>query len=321
MPTTIAWAEESWNPLRARNREDGRVGHFCVHASAGCAGCYAEAFQLRLGTGVRYRAQDRGRVELYLDEAALTAPLRWKRPRRIFVCSQTDLFLDDYPEAWIDRIMAVALSCPRHVFIVLTKRAARQRAYWTDPETPGRIAWQAVAMSREPRFDWPLVPLPNVWSCVSVEDQEQANRRVPELLATPAAVRGVSAEPLLEAVDLTRFAVQGSAGRNALTGEFYGVQFENAHQRGTMTVKTVPRVHWLIVGGESKTQLHAPRPFDLAWARQAIADCQAAGVAVFMKQLGQHAVEDGRRLPPTVDRKGEDPAEWPADLRVRDYPR
>ena len=102
--TKIEWTDATWTPIRARNRETGHVGHFCVHKSPGCANCYAETWQHRLGTRVGYRAQDRDKIELFLDEDMLLKPCRWRKPRMIFVCSMTDLFLEDVPDEWIDRV-------------------------------------------------------------------------------------------------------------------------------------------------------------------------------------------------------------------------
>ena len=104
--SAIEWTDATWTPIRARNRETGRVGHFCIHKSPGCANCYAERMQPRFGNPVRFAAQDADKVELFLDEKTLTQPLRWRKPRTIFVCSMTDLFLESVPDEWIDRVFA-----------------------------------------------------------------------------------------------------------------------------------------------------------------------------------------------------------------------
>ena len=138
--TKIEWTDETWTPIRARNRETGGVGHFCVHVSPGCQHCYAERMQPRFGNPVRFAAQDRERVDLFLDEKVLAKPLHWRRSRMIFVCSMTDLFADFVPDEWIDKVMAVMALCPQHTFQVLSKRPARMQNYLSSPKTVARIA-------------------------------------------------------------------------------------------------------------------------------------------------------------------------------------
>src|ERR1700691_6029901 len=127
--TKIEWAESTWNPIRARNRDTGKVGSFCIHASDGCASCYAETINHRLGTGVDYRAQDRDKVEVFLDERMVSAPLHWRKPRRIFVGSMMDLFGEFVAGEILDRTFAVITRCPQHTFLLLTKRGERMRDY------------------------------------------------------------------------------------------------------------------------------------------------------------------------------------------------
>src|SRR6266852_4678221 len=215
--TAIEWTDATWNPIRARNLKTGKVGWYCEHATTGCEFCYAEGFNLRLGTGLPFKPGHRKDIEIFLDEKMLLSPLRWKKPRMIFVCSMTDLFADFVRDEWIDRMFAVMALCPQHRFQVLTKRAKRMRD-WVTKERSRTAPVECVAglyveypsvAARWP-FDvdralgigmrgWPL---PNVWLGVSAEDQERADERIPELLATPAAVRFVSLEPLLGRIDL-----------------------------------------------------------------------------------------------------------------------
>ncbi|MEK9751770.1 MAG: DUF5131 family protein [Rhodospirillaceae bacterium] len=103
----IEWTDASWTPIRARNRATGKVGWHCEHVSEGCRNCYAERWNRPYGTGLPYKPGHRADVELFLDEQLLTQPLRWRRPRRVFVCSMTDLFADFVPDEWIDRVFAV----------------------------------------------------------------------------------------------------------------------------------------------------------------------------------------------------------------------
>ena len=213
----IEWTDATWNPIRARNRETGGTGHYCVHVSEGCRNCYAERMQPRFRNPVRYAAQDREKVELFLDRKTLEQPLRWREPRMVFVCSMTDLFLEDHTDEWIDSVFAVMALCPQHTFQVLTKRPERMRSYMEGAEDRIRSEtyddippydaapewWERTARNEyRLRLNWPL---PNVWLGVSIEDQETANGRIPILLETPSAVRFVSAEPLLARVDLRRW--------------------------------------------------------------------------------------------------------------------
>lgn len=294
--TAIEWAANadgtpgaSWNPIRARRRSDGARGWFCTHASEGCRNCYAERLNVgRFGNGVAYKAQNTGDVEIYLDVKTLAAPLRWKKPRTIFVCSMSDLFGEFVPDAFIDRVFAIAALCPQHTFIVLTKRARRMREYVNDAYTPDRVYDLAVdAVVLDPRINVVLIapgmderaapdgprvwldrwPLANVWLGVSCEDQKNADARIPALLDTPAAVRFVSAEPLLCPIDLTDL---GRCGFNAFnpTGPARAV------------------IDWVIVGGESGKEARLMRP---DWARSLRDQCAAAGVPFFFKQWGEWA--------------------------------
>lgn len=352
--TKIEWTHrpgtkgESWNPIRARNKETGKVGHYCVKIAPECANCYAERLQgWPLHSGIRYAAQDLDKVDVFLDDATLVEPLHWKKPRTIFVCSQTDLCGDWVPDVWIDRIFAVAALCPHHTFIVLTKRSARLRAYMTRAGL-AEAWWEAAdrmacAINLPEGHGEPYlnagkgktpIPLPNVWLVVSAGTQEAADEHVPNLLATPAAVRGVSIEPLLGPVDLTRY---------------LGYRCKRCHElqvRCACTFATdaaADRANyrglaWVIVGGESVDRGEEARPYfiehDLAIARQ----CRDAGVAFFRKQLGanpssplrtdffDHAALDDladpnrRYFPMLKDPKGGDWNEWPEELRVREFP-
>lgn len=158
----------------------------------------------------------------------------------------------------------------------------------------GCKTWHMGILSR-PEFQWPL---PNVWLGVSVEDQATADERIPLLLRTPAAVRFVSYEPALGPVNLLRY---------------MSVPLAEIDNPGAM-------LDWVIVGGESGP---GARPFDIQWARNTVAQCKAAGVACFVKQVGSVPMERGERWryePKLKDRKGGDWEEWPEDLRVREFP-
>ena len=195
MTTAIEWTDVTWNPVTG-----------CTKVSPGCAHCYAKAIAHRFW-------KDRPFTGVRCHEGRLVQPLRWRKPRRVFVNSMSDLFHEAVPDAFIDQVFAVMACCPMHTFQVLTKRPERMRAYSTDYATFGRV----LALSAE----WtdgidgvshtvnhvddglPLFRLPNVWLGVSVENQATANERIPLLVETPATMRFVSCEPLLEPVDLT----------------------------------------------------------------------------------------------------------------------
>jgi protein gp37 len=178
--TKIQWTESTWNPIRARNQASGKIGWHCEHVTAGCEGCYSEAMNLWVGTGLPFKPGHRKDIELFLDEAMLAQPLRWKRPRMIFVCSMTDLFAEFVSDPWIDRMFAVMEACRRHTFQCLTKRPERMSAYCRD---------------RQPE------PPPNVWLGISAEDQPCFDQRWPLLRETPA-LRFISYEPALGPVRL-----------------------------------------------------------------------------------------------------------------------
>jgi protein gp37 len=246
----------------------------------------------------------------------------------------SDLFHEAVPDAFIDRVFAVMALAPSHTFQILTKRAERMRDYFDDTKTRNgcsRLAFVAKAsgeLGRKEQYSrtWPLS---NVWLGVSVENQHFADARIPLLLQTPAAVRFISAEPLLGEVNF-RWAKWDDHGPHARRAE----QRPPVERDGRLLAGSVSdldglrMLDWVIVGGESGP---GARPFDLAWARSIVQQCQAAGTAVFVKQLGSNAIAEYDGLaehPPgamfdwqTKDRKGGDPSEWPSDLRVREFPR
>lgn len=184
--TGIQWTEATWNPL-----------HGCSKVSEGCRNCYAIGATRRLAEctpGPRFE----GLVKdgnwtgvVRLDQKLLLQPIRWSRPRRIFVNSMSDLFHGDVSEEMVDEVAATMAMCHWHTFQVLTKRAERMRDY-------------SIATSKTATW-----PLPNVWLGVSVEDQKAAEERIPMLQQTPAAVRFLSVEPLIGPVDLGRGLLDG----------------------------------------------------------------------------------------------------------------
>ena len=335
--TSIEWCDRTWNPTRG-----------CSLVSAGCTNCYAMRVARRFDKpGLAYEGLTvmrpglgpvwNGKIKLV--EEALLEPLRWRKPCRVFVNSMSDLFHEGVPDSFIDRVCAVIGLCPRHQFLVLTKREKRMREYMI---APGRELFVRHAMDTfRPNAlrkisGWPL---PNLWLGVSVENQAAAEQRIPALLDTPAAVRFVSVEPLLGAVDLRQIRINAEPhcrGHCALTGVSTDTPWAYAKQ-GIGGPFSRGKLDWVIVGGESGP---GARPMDLAWARSIVAQCKAAGVPVFMKQLGARPVLSEprdwvlmphrqeapanilQRVATLRDRKkGGDPSEWPEDLRVREYPR
>ena len=221
----------------------------------------------------------------------------------IFVNSMSDLFHEDIPIWFIDRVFAVMAMADQHIFQVLTKRPERMREYFDgyrpDGERHAAIWAQAVQhwAWTEQRDYFHFLPLPNVWLGVSVENQETANERIPLLLKTPAAVRWISAEPLLGPVDLNQREWIIDKTRFKYTLGCY--------------------LDWVVVGGESGPKA---RPFTLGMGMDIIRQCVADNVPVFMKQTGNNPVSlDGKRWP-NITGKGHDPLEWPAEMRVQEYP-
>ena len=324
--TSIEWTDKTWNPVRG-----------CSRVSAGCSHCYAEGVArrfagpgqpydglVRIGKDGRPKAQWNGTVRFVPEH--LADPMRWKKPRRVFVNSMSDLFHEALTFEQIAAVFGVMSSAPQHTFQVLTKRPERARAFFDWLRHPGAAdphatcVWHAMAMTPwRPAgaydHEWPAPlgggpwPLPNVWLGVSVEDQATADERIPTLLQLPAAVRWVSYEPALGPVDFARVRVPDAPSPPSHATVLHAF-------RGFGS-----RLDWIVVGGESGP---GARPFDLSWARWTIEQCRAAGVPVFVKQLG--AVPRGPRVgawnePLQLrDRKGGDPSEWPEDLRVREWP-
>ncbi len=321
--TKIEWTDATWNPIRARLRAGEGItslGWHCERVSPGCEHCYAEHINARrFGTGRAYTRGMRDNVETFIDEETIVRPLRWRKPRRVFVGSMTDIFGEWVSDALLDRLFTVMALTPHITYQVLTKRPARMRKYVglvRERLRARHIEFLWSQLGRTGDLSWPL---PNVWLGVSVEDQRRAEERIPLLLDTPAIMRFLSCEPLLEDVDL-----------------------DPVFPNSTHSADWCADLDWVIVGGESGP--HA-RPCDVGWVRSIVRQCQEAFVPVFVKQLGARAylvigvepfgleigpgstskvVPGAGELREPVrhsDPKGGDPAEWPEDLRVREFPR
>lgn len=275
----IEWTEATWNPT---------VG--CTHVSPGCDNCYAASLASgRLaGTptyaGLASGGKFTGEVRLLPDR--LGQPLRWRRPRVIFVNSMSDLFHDDIPNEYIARVFAVMHDAEQHTFQILTKRHARLRSLLNSEDFYGQFVG-AVAELRaaEQRYANPNVrwPLPNVWLGVSVETQQWADIRVPALLDTPAAVRFLSCEPLLGPLRLSH----GLYDWDELDQSYV------CRDHGWPECSQSPacnRIDWVIAGGESGARA---RPMHPDWARTLRDQCAAAGVPYFFKQAGEFTWQVG----------------------------
>jgi protein gp37 len=255
----IEWTEATWNPL---------VG--CTKVSPGCDNCYAKGVVNRFA-GTSRAFPHRFDVVTIRDDRMLTQPLRWRRPRRIFVNSLSDLFHADVPDEFIAQVFAVMALAPQHTFQLLTKRHGRMRSLLTSrafadlfhraicdaADWDVRQAAAAIDGALALIGETALAPLPNVWLGVSVEDQHWAGIRIPALADTPAAVRWISAEPLLGPIDLT-------------TGLLHALL-----RHGLV---------WIVVGGESGP---GARPMHPGWARDLRDQCAQADVPFLFKQWGE----------------------------------
>lgn len=324
----IEWTDATWNPTRG-----------CTRVSPGCGGanhqggCYAEKIAARFSgpgqpfEGFAKRTAHGGAWtgKMALVDDMLTLPLRWRKPRRIFVNSMSDLFHENLADEVIDKVFAVMALCPQHAFQVLTKRAGRMRAYFEErwqgtpaqrfkvgntvidmpagaetgrehqveiaveavledfpkmTDTDNDALWTEAGSLKIRQYRWPL---PNAWLGVSVEDQERADERIPDLLATPAAVRFLSCEPLLGPINLPAFECPDCfRGRTRDSSHFFDEPCPACNGTGVER----PWLDWVIAGGESGP---SARPMHPDWVRSLRDQCGVAGVPFFFKQWGEWA--------------------------------
>jgi protein gp37 len=284
----IEWTEEVWNPI---------VG--CSVISPGCTNCYAMRDAWRKGFnpktpqyhGLTRSVNDKPvwTGEVRLVDIALLKPLRRKAPTMYFVNSMSDLFHEEVPDAWIDKVFAVMALSPQHTFQVLTKRAKRMREYFVSGREALHTRWLWAGRDMLGCYAGGVIngvwPLPNVWLGVSTERQQEADVRIPELLATPAAIRFVSAEPLLGPIDLYNGDPDPRLGGHKATHTFLGDWWQPGdNPKGPSR----HGVDWVIVGGESGP---GARPMHPDWPRSLRDQCAAAGVPFFFKQWGEWAPE------------------------------
>lgn len=279
--SAIEWTDYTWNPVTG-----------CTKVSQGCKNCYAERLWPKIAGAEAKRLGQwpnglRAFTTVRTHPDRLDQPLRMRAPRRIFVNSMSDLFHEDVPDAFIDKVFAVMARARQHTFQVLTKRPERavkwfkrldaQSCYRTDRTIYFHEALKSAIGYHHPKrvtlnsLRWPL---PNVWLGVSIEDQATADERTPLLLQTPAAARWISAEPLLGPINLSSFDV-GDAIYYPLSGT---IAVEGrGHASG-------PRLDWIVTGGESGPKA---RPSHPDWFRSLRDQCAAAGVPFLFKQWGE----------------------------------
>lgn len=283
----IEWTDTTWQIVTG-----------CSVVSPGCTNCYAmrlaggrmQNHPSRVGLTTESKAGPVWNGQVRFNAAWLTQPLGWKKPRKIFVAAHGDLFHEGVTDAQLDQIFAVMALCPQHVFQVLTKRPERMREYLTNPlrrvmidERFGRLG----AEHDRDSFGFSL-PLPNVWLGVSVEDQARADERIPVLLDTPAAVRWISAEPLLGPIDLHHIEEEFSDCWNVLRPHTAAEQAEE-YGADIAICSDTPGLDWVVAGGESGP---GARPMHPDWARQIRDQCDAAGVPFLFKQWGSWEPRD-----------------------------
>lgn len=317
--TTIQWCDHSINPIRARNNKTGAVGHYCEKIAAGCAACYSSAFQKRFGMPPFGAGQHREEVEIFLDKYKLEDVRRRKKPTKYFWCDMTDIFGDWMQPDWLAECFATMDATPQHTHLLLTKRPENIRRMWPDKQCDNCLE-VSCGPHRTGCLD--IRHRENVWLGTSISTQTDADRNIPHLLRCRdlSPVLFVSAEPLIEAVDIRPWLRNGGGSHCS------GCRESRIANRGaTHQFQTVEHpgdgIDWLIIGCESGPRA---RPGDVAWIRSLKDQCQAAGVACFVKQLGSLPV-GGKQMTPQEwrlrDPKGGDPSEWPEDLRVREFPK
>lgn len=298
MPSKIEWTEMTWN-----------VTSGCTRASEGCRNCYAERL---VSTRLRHLPQNEGVTKdgrwtgvIRCHEDKLLEPLKRKTPTRYFVCSQSDLFHDGVPFEFVDKVFAVMALCPQHTFILLTKRPERMAEYVAQLLSAKRHVISAglslglgltlgqVEARMSTAFDgdtgrwiWNKKgnPLKNAWLGVSIEDQATADKRIPELLKVPAAVRWVSYEPAIGPVNLDEW-----IGDCLDCDAFIRLHHEHGDLNHYADGDKELPFHWVVMGGESGPNA---RPMNPNWARSMRDQCNAAGVPLFFKQWGEFSCRE-----------------------------
>lgn len=363
--TTIEWTDHSINPIRARLKSTGAVGHYCEKIAPGCTRCYSSRMQSRFNMPEFGSGQKRSDVELFLDESKLEEVRRRKKPTKYFWCDMTDIFGDWMQPEWLAAIFATIDATPQHTHQLLTKRPENIRRMW--PRVGFPDAGVPGSLGRHLRLN-------NVWLGTSVSDQQSADKQIPELIKCRdlSPVLFLSVEPLLGPIDLglsvatceccDRWPSRWITLPRDVSGDFpiahtsvakAGTYRAQSNRHGALSVTAGDgkqlgikpdemQVHGpldqVIIGGESGP---GSRPCEVDWIRSLSGQCEAAGVPAFIKQLGAHVIDRGATVAHSVhesqcwpdgtrsngqrilltDKKGGDMDEWPADLRVRQFPK
>lgn len=247
--TGIEWTDATWNPVTG-----------CTPISPGCAHCYAKRMAKRLAGRCGYPAAPH-EFDVTLHPEKLDEPLRWKKPRQVFVCSMSDLFHEAVPFEFVWRVYSVTQKAPQHIYQVLTKRPGRALEFYD---------WLSDQHCETVTRDW----FSNVWLGVTAENQEQADARIPTLLRIPAAVRFVSVEPMLGQINLFSY-----LSRHKYAMQHGGIQW--IQDRG---------LDWIVCGPETGPGARELSAFQDR-ARDLRDQCVEAGVAFFLKKN-----VDGTRL-------------------------
>ncbi len=268
----IEWTDATWPIVTG-----------CHKISDGCKHCYAERNWARLSANPKTVYYRRKFTDIACHPDRLDWPLRWRRPRMIFVPSMGDLFHESIPDEFLNAVFGIMAAAQHHTFQVLTKRPERMRAFMAYADECDASHWtdaldrlgldQAVRQLTD--VQWPPA---NIWLGVSVEDQSTADERIPLLLNTPAAVCFASAEPLLGPIDMTSCDQGDLIYLNALTGEHRAL-FDG----GMQLPADLPGLDWVIAGGESGPKA---RPSHPDWVRQLLHQCQRSQLPFFFKQWG-----------------------------------
>lgn len=281
--SNIQWCDITANPIHLIREDGSHGGHWCQKVSPGCANCYAEAqnqsnyFKFASHLPYSGSAPD----NLIFDDKVMQELLKTRSPKKVFLCSMTDLFGEWVLDEWLDRAFVYMRFAPQHTFQILTKRPERMKEYLSDPKK---------------------IRLPNVWIGTSVENQKAARDRIPSLLMTPASVRFLSCEPLLEAIEIE---------------DYLRADTEDLGH---------PGINLVIVGGESGSRA---RPCYVESIRSLVGQCKRSDTAVFVKQLGSMPIESTPYILDVAtsnhqlklkDRKGGNIDEFPEDLQVREFP-
>jgi len=324
--TKIQWAHDTFNPWRG-----------CTKISDGCTHCYADTMAKRNPAVLGIWGDNGTRV--FASEAKWKEPLKWNKEarmagerRRVFCASMADVFEDwdgpmvshkGLPYWWCkgsisnSPIPSTGLGEGCRLMTMRDVREHLCELVWDTPHLDWLLLTKRIENAARLLWEMGFInsPLTNYWLGTTTENQEQADKRIPILLKTPAPIRWLSMEPLLGPVNLNALNCVGEPGeggeegfyRDCLSGRDWHPEWECGESWSG------PLINWVIVGGESGPKA---RRCDLGWIRSIVDQCRAAGVPVFVKQLGTvWARENGAR-----DNHGGDPDEWPSDLRVREFP-